>query len=440
MVTHGSSMAVVARRTRRHLSEPLFRSAYSLILAELLTSGLGILFWTVAARLYNTGDVGRGSALVAAMLTLANFSQLNLPMGFLRFLPGAGQRGAGFVRRGYAATAVVATVLTTAFVLIAPAVSDRLRFLGDSPTLAVTVVAGVVLWCVFALQDSALTAVRRAQWVPLENGLFSLAKIVLLGVFAGVSSAHGIVLAWLVAMALTLPPVNLYLFTRALPQHATTQRETRPLVLRDVARFVSVDYVGTLLAHLSTTALPVLVVSVLGADANALFFVAWTVGTSLTLVATNTGYSLTVEGAMDEARLAEHGRRALRRCLELVGTGAVVLMVAAPWVLALFGPRYEEASGLLRLLAVAALPASVNLLYLALMRVRRNLRRIVTVQAAQCASVLTLTLIAAPRASIEGVGIAWLVTQSVICAAILPDLRAVLRSRSAQSTPSTETR
>jgi hypothetical protein len=98
VVSSGSSVAVVARRTRRHLAEPLFRSAYSLILAELLTSGLGIFFWTVAARLYSTGDVGRGSALVAAMLTLANFSQVNLPMGFLRFLPGAGQRGAAWLR------------------------------------------------------------------------------------------------------------------------------------------------------------------------------------------------------------------------------------------------------------------------------------------------------------------------------------------------------
>jgi O-antigen/teichoic acid export membrane protein len=233
--------------------------------------------------------------------------------------------------------------------------------------------------------------------------------------------------AWLLAMVLTLPPVNYYLFARVLPRRTAAAPTGRPFVFGDIARFVSADYVGTVLAHSSTTALPLLVVSLLGAEANALFFMAWTVGTSLTLIATNTGYSLTVEGAMDEGRLAEHGRRALRRCLQLVVPGAGAVALLAPWLLAVFGPEYGAASGLLRLLALAAIPASVVVLYIALLRVQRRLRRLVVVQAALCGSMLTLTVIAAPWGSIGGVGAAWLVTQLVICAAILPDLRAVLR-------------
>jgi O-antigen/teichoic acid export membrane protein len=427
--TRSSGIGLVTQRTRRHLAEPLFRSAYSLIAAELLTSGLGILFWAVAARLYSTADVGRGSALVAAMLTLANFAQLNLPMGFLRFLPGAGEHTASVVRRAYAVTAVVGALVAWAFVLIAPQLSQRLHFLAESRTLAVAFVVGVPLWCVFALQDAALTAARRAYWVPVENGLFSAGKIVLMVVVAASLPANGIVVAWLLAMALTLPPVNLYLFTRALPVLGRARTNARPVVLREVTRFVAADYAGSLFNHLSTTALPLLVVSLLGAEANALFFVAWTVGTSLTLIATNTGYSLTVEGAMDEQRLAENGRRALRRCLQLVTAGAAAVVLVAPWALALFGPDYQDASDLLRLLAVAGIPASINILYLALMRVQRRLARIVTVQAAECVSMLTLTVVAARSGSIDGPGVAWLITQLLICFAILPDLRAVLRGR-----------
>jgi O-antigen/teichoic acid export membrane protein len=421
------NIAVTAQRARRHLAEPLFRNAYALILAELLTSGLGILFWAVAARLYGTEDVGRGSALVAAMLTLANFAQLNMPIGILRFLPASGARAASLVRLAYAITAAVATALGLAFVVVAPAVSERLRFLSELPQLSVAFVIGVPLWCIFALQDSALTATRRTPWIPVENGLFSLMKVVFLVILAGSLPTAGVMVAWLLAMVLTLPPVNYYLFTRVLPRRAAAGQTGRPLVFGDIARFVSADYVGTVLAHSSTTALPLLVVSLLGAEANALFFMAWTVGTALTLIATNTGYSLTVEGAMDEQRLAEHGRRALRRCLQLVVLGAGAVALLAPWLLAVFGPEYGAAAGLLRLLALAAIPASVVVLYIALLRVQRRLRRLVVVQAALCGSMLTLTVIAAPWGSIEGVGAAWLVTQLVICAAILPDLRAVLR-------------
>ncbi len=417
----------LARATRSHLAEPLFRNAYALILAELLTSGLGIIFWAVAARLYSTQDVGRGAAVIAAMLTLANFAQLNLPIGFLRFLPRAGASSGMFVRRAYAVTVVVGVVLAVAFVVIAPTVSQSLSFLAGSPALAAAVVVGVPLWCLFALQDAALTATRNAAWVPVENGLFSAGKLLLLVMLAAVLPTQGIVVSWLVAMVLAVPLVNMYLFGRVLPRHSETRTGTGPLHLRNVARFVSADYVGSLFAHLCTTALPLLVVSLLGADANALFFVAWTLGTSLTLIASNTGYSLMVEATTDEARLAEHGRRSLRRCLELVSVGAAAMALLAPWALAVFGPQYQAASDLLRILAVAAVLASINLMYLALMRVKRRLRRVVVVQAAECAAMLTITVLIAPRASIEGVGVAFLVTQALVCAAILPDLRRVLR-------------
>lgn len=426
MVLSTSGVALAARRTRQHLAEPLFRSAYALILAELLASGLGIVFWSAAARLYATEDVGRASATIAAMLTLANLANLNLPMGLLRFLPTAGERGPAFVRRAYAVTAGAGAVLAAGFVLVAPGVSGGLAFLRGSTATAVTVVVGVALWCVFALQDAVLTAVRRAHWVPVESGLFGLVKIALLVVLAGTAGGDGIVLAWLVAMALAVPPVNAYLFARALPRHAAERGGGRPLAVRDVARFVGADYAGVLLVHLSTTALPLLVLSLLGAAANALFFVAWTIGASLLRVAANVGYSLTVEGAFDERLLAEHGRRALGRCLQLVGLGAVVVLVAAPWLLAVFGPDYRDAAVLLRLLAVSAVPASVNLVSLALLRVRRRLARIVTLQGVQCAAMLGLTLLAAPRAGLAGVGAAWLVTQLVLCAVNLPDLRGLL--------------
>ena len=366
--------------------------------------------------------------MVAAMLTLANIAQLNLPIGVLRFLPAAGARAASFVRLAYGMTAVAATTLALAFVVIAPTVSERLHFLAEMPELSVAFVIAVPLYCIFALQDSVLTAARSAPWVPVENGMFSVLKIAFLIPLAAYLPTAGVLVAWLLAIALTLPPVNYYLFTRALPRHIAAADTGRSFVIGDIARFVSADYVGTLLAHSSSTALPLVVVALLGAQANALFFMAWTVAMSLTLIAANTGYSLTVEGAMDERRLAEHGRRALRRSLQLVVLGATVVALLAPWILAVFGPQYGPASNLLRLLALAAVPESVVVMYIALLRVQRRLRRLVIVQAALCLSMLTLTVVIARwAASIEGIGAAWLVTQLMVCVAILPDLRAVLR-------------
>ena len=79
------SVAVAA-----HLRDPMRRSAYALILATGLTSGLGLVFWALAARWLPTATVGVGAALVSVMALLANLSTLGLRNGLIRFLPTAG--------------------------------------------------------------------------------------------------------------------------------------------------------------------------------------------------------------------------------------------------------------------------------------------------------------------------------------------------------------
>jgi hypothetical protein len=58
-----SSVALLTRAAlpaglRSHLAQPLYRTAYSLMAATVLTSVLGAGFWVVAARLYPPEVVG----------------------------------------------------------------------------------------------------------------------------------------------------------------------------------------------------------------------------------------------------------------------------------------------------------------------------------------------------------------------------------------------
>ena len=74
-------------RLTREVSEPLLRSAYSLMLNVGLNAVLGFGFWVAAARLFPSTVVGRDSALISAMITLSTICQLNLGPVMLRFLP-----------------------------------------------------------------------------------------------------------------------------------------------------------------------------------------------------------------------------------------------------------------------------------------------------------------------------------------------------------------
>src|SRR3954468_8018528 len=141
----------------------LLRNGYALVLNVGLTSGLGVAFWVLAAREYSVGDVGRGSAMVSALITLSPRGQLNLPSGLLRFLPRAGHQGARLVARGYATAALACVLLASGFLLAAPHVSSRLDFLPDSALMVTAFCGAVVVWSVFALEDAAMSGAVEQQ-------------------------------------------------------------------------------------------------------------------------------------------------------------------------------------------------------------------------------------------------------------------------------------
>jgi hypothetical protein len=90
---------VARARPSLGLTNPLLRNGYALVLNVGLTAALGVSFWVIAAREYSVADVGRGSAMVSALITLSTLGQLNLTTGLLRFLPRAGRHAGTLIRR-----------------------------------------------------------------------------------------------------------------------------------------------------------------------------------------------------------------------------------------------------------------------------------------------------------------------------------------------------
>ncbi|TYP87212.1 lipopolysaccharide biosynthesis protein [Blastococcus xanthinilyticus] len=416
---------------RLALHDPLFRNGFALVLNVGLTTLLGVAFWVVAARQYTAEDVGRGSALVAALLLLSNIGQLGLANGLVRFLPAAGAHGAGLLRRGYAFSALASACLGAGFALLAPALSPELAFLGAGPVPVLAFASAVVVWSVFALQDAAIIGLRRAVWIPVENSGYGLLKLALLLPLAVLVPGVGVFVAWVLAAVVLLGPVNAALFRRWLPRHAATADTDQQPVhrLRDLLRFITFDYAGQVCFMAATSALPLLVVALLGAASNAHFYIAWTIAVSLDLLSVTLTQSLTVEAALRPARLPDLLRRLLPRLVLLQAGAVTVLLLGAPLVLSLYGPGYEaEATTPLRLLALAVLPRAVVVVTIAVLRVRRRTRRILAIQAVTGAGVLGLAAVLAGPWGLTGVTFAWLATQTVLALVLLPALARLVRA------------
>ena len=402
---------------RRELSVPLYRNAYALMANTAGNSILGLLYWVLAARTFPDAAVGRGNALISLMMLVSTFTQLNWSGALIRFLPRAGRSARRLLLTAYlmaTGLAAVAAAAVMAYCHFARAPDDPLYV---SAGVAVWFVVATVAWSVFNLQDAALTGMRSAVWVPLENGVYGLVKLVLLVVVARTSLSDGVFASWTIPVIALLVPVNLLLFRRILPRHATAEPDAPPPGRRVLARYMAGDYAAQAFTQLSSTFLPVLVVSLLGAAQGAYYLPAQTAFAAMGMLATAITSSLVVEAARDEQATHRLARAMLRRICVLVLPAGAFVGLAAPWLLELFGSQYRAgATTVLQLMMLSLLPRVPVALYVTKCRLDNRTGTLALLQFTQAALVIGGTAVFAPTAGLVAVG--W----SVLAAEVVPAL------------------
>jgi O-antigen/teichoic acid export membrane protein len=413
-------------RLRQHLSDPLFRNAYALMVNTATTGLLGLVYWLLAARHYSAADVGRASAVYAAMNLLAGITALSLTGALTRFIPQSGGTTRAMIWRCYAVSAAASLVVTVPFLLTVGHWGSSYSELGGV-LAAFVFTAAVVAWAMFTLQDGVLVGMRSAHWVAIENGIFGVVKIVLLLGFAVVLPHLGIYISWLLPVVISLPLMNMLIFRRLVPRHERLVGDRRPPTTRQVRRFVAGDFTGTICLLATANLVPVVVAMLVTPGANAYFYIAWTIGATLDLLAINMAMSLTVESALHATRLAAHTRTALRRTMLILVPVVAATVLLAPWALSLFGPGYAaQGAPVLQLLAAATLPKTLTELYLGALRAQSRTSRVALIQAIRAVLVLGVALLLTRLMGTVGAAAGVLASQLITMILILPDLRRVL--------------
>lgn len=405
-------------RLREHLSDPLYRTGYYLILGTGVTSLLGVGFWALAAHSYSARVVGLNAAAISAMTLVAEACTLGLSAVLVRYLPVAGGSTRRLVSRSYAVTISLALSFGLLAALTSSVWSPELSFLsGGGWLLGFVLATGATT--VFTLQDSVLTGLKAAKWIPLENALYALAKLLLLVVLATTLTGSGPFVAWTAPLAFAVVIVNYLIFKRLIPAAPKEGTLDRSKLLS----MATGNYAGKLFTLAGNLYMPILVANQASPAAAAYFFIPWMVSLAIELVALNVMTSLTVEAASDMERLRELSRQALRQTLRLVIPIAALAAIVAPWALLVFGSDYaDEGATLLRLLALGMVPNAIVTLGISVARIEHRGRAVVAIQGAHCIAVLGLSALLLPSVGIDAVGYVWTASQTTIAAILLATL------------------
>jgi O-antigen/teichoic acid export membrane protein len=269
---------------------------------------------------------------------------------------------------------------------------------------------------IFTLEDSVLTGLGAARWIPLENSLYSAAKLVLLVALSAALPQSGPFVAWNAPLLPAIVLVNLLIFRRLLPRY----RSFGELDRRKVINMAAGNWGGNLFALVGNMYLPILVANQVNASQAAYFYVPWMVCISLQLVSINVITSLTVEAARDMSRLRQLTRQTLRHTMRLVAPLALLTALIAPLALLVFGQAYADAgTTLLRLLAIGSIPNVFVALGIGVARIEHKGLWVAVVQGAQVAIVLGGSALLLSGSGIEAVGFTWAGSQFLLAGALL---------------------
>ena len=418
-ITEVVSIATSKNRLKQLWHIPLYSNALYLMMANVVIGLLGFVFWIMVARFYSVEDVGLATALISAIGLLVSFSRLGLEWGLIRWLPHSDKNACSMINTVFTTGILLSTAAAFIFVAGLGFWSPALLFIRHNPVYLTAFVLFTIASILSLLIDHTFIGLRRTNFILAKGIIFGVLKLTLPIVLALFFHSFGIFASWGISLCVALLLCFFLFLPRVQPGYRP--RFTINLgVIKEMATFSFANYIGTILWTVPGMLLPLLVVNLLGAEANAYFYIAFTIGTVLTMIPGAVSTSLFAEGSSEERTLGINIRRSLKMTY-IILVPVVILILAIPdKLLSLFGVSYaENAATLLRILAISALPSAINTVYLGIKRVEKKLKVIVGLSAFMGAATIGLLLFLLPWMGINGAGIAVLGVHGIIALVIV---------------------
>lgn len=352
----------------------------SLVGTQALTSILGLVFWTLAARTFVESEVGVAGAAVSMMMLLGTFGSLGLGTLLIARLPitPVGRRRV-LVRTCLAAAGTTAGLLALVVPLVAVHAfgAQNLAPLVDTPAALAGLVLGTALCSMTIVLDHAVLTIGIGSLQLERNIAASVIKILALMALSGLGAGAGmaVFLAWTIGSLLSLPLIPLRTRTgRGTGDRAAEDRRwIAPRLLPGLGRDAMSHHALNITVQAALQILPILVTVLLTAQDNAYFNSAVLLSGFVFALPYAVSIGLFAAAGGDERQTLERMRVTVPAGLAVSLTAYLVLFPFAGVALSLFGSTYaEQGADILRALVLAGLPFVVKDHYVALRRVQNR--------------------------------------------------------------------
>jgi O-antigen/teichoic acid export membrane protein len=361
--------------------------------------------------------------MVSAMLLLGNIGMLGLGTLLMGELPRQSQSRGALILTSLLAAGVAGGLFGLIFALAAPWLAADLAMLGRDGWSVALFATGVAFTSATFVWDQAVLGLLRGELQLWRNGLHSALKLALLvvgGSLAFADSGLTIYLSWALGSALSLALIY-GVITR-------TNRITASLRPRwDLLRGLGWEALGHHALNIALLApgllLPLIVTSVLSAQATAYFYVAWMIASMAYVLPGSLATVLYPMGAANHEQVNDKLRLTIFGSLAIGVAVNVGLIFLAEPILHLFGDAYAaQATEGLRLLGLGIFPVIVRSHYITISRIRRQLKQSAGLMLAGGALEFGLATLGAGWSGLTGLFCGWLLAITLEAVILLPSV------------------
>lgn len=407
----------------------LFANASSLVGTTAVTSGLGFVYWWIAARMFSPAAIGTASASLSAMTLLGGGSLLGLDTLLITELPRQPKHAGSIISTALIVVSMIGTAGAFLFALGAAYISPDFQSLRTSFIDIFAFSIGVGGYSMTLVLDQALIGLLKGSLQFWRNTFFSFIKLVaLFATSYWPSSQPGmkIYATWIVSVVLSLGFIATHVVVNA---HWRNKNYMPQWSLLRKFSFSSIKHhILNITLQAPTLLLPVLVTMLLSARTNAWFYVSWMIASFIFVVP---GAMTTVLHAMNAAQqttLACKVRLTITVSLVFCVLANLVLQFGSAQVLSLFGNTYAaEASWSLRILALAAFPLIIKNHYISLCRIQERIVKATVGMLPGGALELVGAAFGAQQAGLLGLSLGWLGALAIEATLMLPTIYKVIQ-------------
>ncbi len=366
-------IAQVTAEARMLLSGPIVRNAASLYGSTVTTSVLGFVYWFVAARMATASAVGIPAAIQSASQFVAIYCVLGLSTLLISELA---------VDRTHARSLIMTAVTGAATFGFLVAVVGGLALSAFSRTLhdGLTVPVGLLVFALLSamttmliILDDSCVGLFRADLQFRRNAVFAVAKLLVLPVIIIAwpsKSGTELEVAWLIGLGISIVTVGIAL--RRVTEGGSSRLNFHRII--DKRRLMAGHHSLNVSIQSPRLLIPVVVATVVGAQANAAYTAAVLVVSFVNIIPQHLSTVLFALAPGDEVALHREVHKTMRIVLILALLSAPFFALFSHPILAIFGPKYVAGSTALAVLGLTTYPMGIKAHYVAISRSRGRMQ------------------------------------------------------------------